>query len=168
MVSSHHREPTKSTKTIRLMHLKNLMFIGPCIIAIVEEWSTNWMSLAIFYFTYYALNMFRTLIYPSSGACNCVDELPHRSSCSHFVVCWSFCCGWYLVVFVLQVEAHFERIISEIKYSKWHQVGFSFLKHLKKLVHVLRIMYNAQTYFVFKLQTIWMLKRVVHVSSTSW
>ena len=59
----------------------------------------------LFYFTYYVLNMFRTLIYPSSGACDCVDELPHRSSCSQFVVCWSFCCGWYLVVFVLQVEA---------------------------------------------------------------
>ena len=83
----------------------NLMFIGPYIIAIVDEWKTNLMSLAIFYFTYYALNMFRTLIYPLSGACDCVDELPHRSSCSQFAVCWSFCCGWYLVVFVLQVEA---------------------------------------------------------------
>ena len=40
------------------------------------------MSLAIFYFAYYALNMFRILMYPSSGACDCVDELPHRSSCS--------------------------------------------------------------------------------------
>ena len=30
--------------------------------------------------------MFWTLIYPSSGACDCVDELPHRSSCSQFVV----------------------------------------------------------------------------------
>ena len=59
----------------------------------------------LFYFTYYALNMFRTLIYPSSGACDCVDELPHQSSCSQFVVCWSFCCGWYLMVSVLQVEA---------------------------------------------------------------
>ena len=49
--------------------------------------------------------MFRTLIYPSSGACDCVDELPHRSSCSQFVVCWSFCCGCYLVVFVLRVSA---------------------------------------------------------------
>ena len=36
----------------------------------------------LFYFTYYALNMFRTLIYPSSGACDCVDELPYRSSFS--------------------------------------------------------------------------------------
>ena len=34
--------------------------------------------------------MFLTLIYPPSGACDCVDELPHRSSCSQFVVCWSF------------------------------------------------------------------------------
>jgi hypothetical protein len=47
--------------------------------------------------------MFRTLIHSSSGACDCVDELPHRSSCSQFVVCWSFCCGWYLVVFVVRV-----------------------------------------------------------------
>ena len=30
------------------------------------------------------------LIYPSSGACECVVELPHRSSCSQFVVCWRF------------------------------------------------------------------------------
>ena len=52
----------------------------------------TWCHL-LFYFTYFVLNMFRTLIYPSSGACDCVDELPHRSSCSQFVVCWSFCCG---------------------------------------------------------------------------
>ena len=40
--------------------------------------------------------MFRTLIYPSSGACDCVDELPHWSSCSQFVVCGSFWCSWFL------------------------------------------------------------------------
>jgi len=34
--------------------------------------------------------MFRTLMYPSSAACDSVVELPHRSSCSQFVVCWSF------------------------------------------------------------------------------
>ena len=73
-----------------------------------SEYLTNerptWCHL-LFYFTYYVLNMFRTLIYPSSGACDCVVELPHRSSCSQFVVYWSFCCGWYLVVFVLQASA---------------------------------------------------------------
>ena len=45
------------------------------------------MSLVI-YFTSYVLNMFRILIYPSSGACSCVVELPHRLFCSRFVVCW--------------------------------------------------------------------------------
>jgi len=34
--------------------------------------------------------MFRTLIYPSSVACDYSDELPHWSYCSWFDVCWSF------------------------------------------------------------------------------
>jgi len=34
------------------------------------------------------LNMFRTLIYPSSGACDYSVELPHWSYCSWFDVCW--------------------------------------------------------------------------------
>ena len=49
----------------------------------------TWCHL-LFYFTSYVLNMFRTLIYPSSVACDCVVELPHGSSCSQFVVCWRF------------------------------------------------------------------------------
>ena len=39
----------------------------------------TWCHL-LFYFTYYVLNMFQTLIYPSSGACNCVDVL-QASAC---------------------------------------------------------------------------------------
>jgi len=35
-----------------------------------------------FYFTFSMLNMFRTLIYPPSGACDCAVELPHWSFCS--------------------------------------------------------------------------------------
>ena len=34
--------------------------------------------------------MFRTLIYPSSGACDYSVELPHWSCCSWCDVCWSF------------------------------------------------------------------------------
>ena len=49
----------------------------------------TWCHL-LFYFTSYVRNMFRTLIYPSSGACDCAVELPHRSFCSRFVVCWRF------------------------------------------------------------------------------
>jgi len=36
------------------------------------------------------LNMFRTLIYPSSGACDYSVELPHWSYCSWSDVCWRF------------------------------------------------------------------------------
>ena len=39
-------------------------------------------------FHVYVLNMFRTLIYPSSGVCDCVVELPHRR-----LVLSSFCVG---------------------------------------------------------------------------
>jgi len=49
----------------------------------------TWCHL-LFYFTSYVLNMFRTLIYLSSGACDYSVELPHWSYCSWFDVCWSF------------------------------------------------------------------------------
>ena len=51
------------------------------------------------YFTSYVLNMFRTLIYPSSGACDYSVELPHWAYFSWFDVCWSFGVvglEWYL------------------------------------------------------------------------
>ena len=44
----------------------------------------------LLYFTTYVLNMFRTLIYPSSGASDYSAELPHWSCRSSFIVCWSF------------------------------------------------------------------------------
>ena len=68
-----------------------------------------------FYFTYYLLNIFRTLICPSSGACDCVDGLPHRLSCSLFVVCWGLLrmmfggvryAGWSTTCFNLHNEHH--------------------------------------------------------------
>jgi len=38
---------------------------------------------------------FGHIIYPSSGACDFAVELPHRSFCSWFVVCWRFgAAGW--------------------------------------------------------------------------
>jgi len=44
----------------------------------------------LFCFTSYVLNMFRTLIYPSSLACDYSVELPHWSYCSWFDMCWRF------------------------------------------------------------------------------
>jgi len=48
----------------------------------------------LFYFTSYVLNMFRTLIYPLSGACDYSVELPHWSYFSWFDVCWSCVSGY--------------------------------------------------------------------------
>ena len=70
--------------------------------------------MSLFYFTSYVLNMFRTLIYPSSGVCDYSVELPHWSYCSWFDVCWSFgvvglewypCC-WLKLCFSLQHGYH--------------------------------------------------------------
>jgi len=47
------------------------------------------MSLAIL-FHFLRAQKFRTLIYPSSGACDYSVELPHWSYCSWLDVCWSF------------------------------------------------------------------------------
>jgi len=52
------------------------MFIGQCIKVIFEEKRPTWCHL-LFYFT--PFNIFRTLIYPSSGAYDYSVELPHWS-----------------------------------------------------------------------------------------
>jgi len=57
------------------------MFIGPCIILVVEQRETNLMSLALL-FLYLMLNMFRMLIHPSSGAFELFVELFHGLYCS--------------------------------------------------------------------------------------
>ena len=82
--------------------------------------------MSLFYFTSYVLNMFRTLIYPSSGACDCVVELPHRSSCSLFVVCWRFGAVGFWVVFVLQTELCFSGIIIIQYYNTYHCVTIAY------------------------------------------
>ena len=57
------------------------MFIGLCIILIVDQRETNLMSFALL-FHYLMLNMFRMLIHPSSGACDLFVELFHGLYCS--------------------------------------------------------------------------------------
>jgi len=55
-----------------------LIFIGPCIIVIVENKKTNLMSLVVL-FHFLCAQHVSELIYPSSGACDCAVELPHWS-----------------------------------------------------------------------------------------
>jgi len=48
-----------------------------------------------FYFTSFMLNMFRTLIHPSSGSCDFSIVSTTLVVCSCFGVCWSFdVAGW--------------------------------------------------------------------------
>jgi len=83
--------------TENIMH--DLTYIGPCIIAIVEEYETNLISLVIkFYSTSSMLNMFRTLIHLLSGACDFSIVSPHWS-CVLVSVCVGSLdvagLGWY-------------------------------------------------------------------------
>ena len=67
-----------------------------CCLKVNDKFLSSWRIKAqlyvtlLFYFTSYVLNMFRILIYPSSGACDISVELPHWSYCSWFDVFWSF------------------------------------------------------------------------------
>ena len=108
-----------------------IMFIGPCIIEIVEEWKTNLMSLAIlFHFlcaqhiSYINISIIRSLrlccwittsVVLFSVRCVleiwcgwvCVVELPHRSFCSLFVVCWRFgAAGFAINTDTTQTQPH--------------------------------------------------------------
>jgi len=69
--------------------LENLCLLHRASLWQLKNKRRTWCHL-LFYFTSYLLNMFRALIYPSSGACDYSVELPHWSCCSWFYVCWSF------------------------------------------------------------------------------
>jgi len=71
------------------------MYIGPCVIVIVEEQETDLMSLlTMFYFTSSMLIMFRTLIHPSSGACDFPIVSPHWS-CVLVSMCFGVSVLWW-------------------------------------------------------------------------
>jgi len=75
-----------------LTYSAHLMFIGPCIILIVEYRQTNLMSPALL-FHYLMLNTFRMLVHPSSGVCDLFVELFHGLYCSG-----SMCVGFTVLV----------------------------------------------------------------------
>ena len=65
-----------------LYNAKNLMFIGPCIVVIVEEQKTNLMSLAIlFHFlrTQHVSDINISVI----RSCDCAVELPQNDRCGN-------------------------------------------------------------------------------------
>jgi len=74
---------------ITIYHTENRLFTDDNIIWYLKNKRPTWCHL-LFYFTSYVLNMFRTLICPSSGACDYSVESPHWPCCSWFDVCWRF------------------------------------------------------------------------------
>ena len=81
-----------------------LMFIGPCIIVIVEEWKTNLMSLAVLFH-------FLCVQHVSDINISIIRNLRLFWWITTSVVLFSvrcvldLWCGWFSVVFVLQAEA---------------------------------------------------------------
>jgi len=97
------------------------------ILSFLKNKRPTWCHLP-FYFTSYVLNRFRTLIYPSSGACDCAAQLPHWLFCFWFDVCWRF----GAVISVLQASAYNSRkllmmgiLMSETcwAHKKWNKMA---------------------------------------------
>jgi len=61
-----------------------MVFVGHQAKNSLQNKRPTWCHL-LFYFTSYVFNMFRTLIYPSSGACDYSVELQHWSYCTSCV-----------------------------------------------------------------------------------
>jgi len=79
-----------------------LTFIGPCIIAIVEEWKTNLMSLVISFHFLRAVHVsdINISIIRSLRLCCWITSVV-LFSVRCVLELW---CGWFWVVFVLQAE----------------------------------------------------------------
>jgi len=78
--------------------------------------------------------MFRTLMYPSSGACDCAVELPHRSFCSWFVVCWRFGVAGFWVVPATRTPLKPSRTKSPTQRAKNKTTNVVIQQHSRKLL----------------------------------
>ena len=80
------------------------MFIGPCIIVIVEEWKTNFMSLAILFHFLCAQHVsdINVSIIRGLWLCCWITTSVVLFSVRCVLEIW---CGWFWVVLVLQAEA---------------------------------------------------------------
>ena len=122
------RLPVVSTFVYRATTILYLMFIGPCIIVIVEEWRTNLMSLAILFHFLCAQHV-------SDINISIISSLQLCCWITTSVILFSVCCvleiwcGWFWVVLVLQAE-HSRRLLkmdilmSETcwAHNKWNKI----------------------------------------------
>ena len=96
----------------------NLMFIGPCIIVIVEEWKTNLMSLAILFHFLCAQHVsdINTSIIRSLRLCWWITTWVVLFSVRCVLEIW---CCWFWVVLVLQTEAQLLQPAKRTPASSW-------------------------------------------------
>ena len=101
---------------VNVNSIKNLMFIGPCIIVIVEEWKINLMSLAILFHFLCAQHVsdINISVIRSLRLCCWITTSVVLFPVRCVLEIW---CGWFWVVLVLQAEAHkkWNKIASGIK-----------------------------------------------------
>ena len=99
-------EPQRFTPSphLSLLTYLQLMFIGPCIIVVVEEWKTNLMSLAILFHFLCAQHVpdINISIIRSLRLCCWITTSVVLFSVRFVSEIW---CGWCWVVLVLQAEA---------------------------------------------------------------
>jgi len=99
VIFSHHNSAEIRDLTLHISCAVTLELIF-----LLQNKRPTWCHL-LFYFTSYVLNIFRTLIYPSSGACDCAVELPHRSFLFSVHCGLEIWCVWVWVVSVLQADS---------------------------------------------------------------
>ena len=101
---------------------ENLMFIGPCIIVIVEKWKTNLMSLAILFHFLCAQHVsdINISIIRSLRLCCWITTSVAFFSVRCVLEIW---CGCFWVVLVLQAEAQLKTRRPN-KLALWNKLHF--------------------------------------------
>ena len=123
------------TSILRYTYIVCLIFIGPCIIVIAEEWKTNLMSLAIlFYFlcTQHVSDI-NIAIIRSLRLCCWITKLVVLFLFRCVLEIW---CGWFWVVPVLQAEAVLKpnRTKSPTQRNKYKTTNLVIQQHSRKLL----------------------------------
>ena len=112
----------------------NLMFIGPCITVIVEEWKTNLMSLAILFQFLCAQHVsdINISIFRSLWLCRWITTSVVLFSVRCVLEIW---CGWVWVVLILQAEAQpvCIKIIPAVQPANWCLEGVTWRQSVIRL-----------------------------------
>jgi hypothetical protein len=120
-------DANRYTEQVDLKRIFILMFIGPCIIVILEEWKINLKSLAILFHFLCAQHVsdINITIFRSLRLCYWITTSVVLFSVRCVLEIW---CGWFWVVFVLQLcfslqnEHHLKPAALKLQHTtNWEQ-----------------------------------------------